>query len=143
MKIKFIVPAGLATVWMLFCAACVAESIPEDTAKVQAVTNITWIAENVLSYRCDGWELRIKYLNKGSRSEGQDGVLLKDGKPVKAAGKGETVDTSLGRIKYYGSERNVPWALTGWNFADRRRAKNSADIKSAGKPEKSSLIRID
>lgn len=65
------------------------------------------------------WELRIWYRQRGSRSEGQHGVLLRDGVPVEAARSGEVRDTSLGKMRYYApTDGDMPWAKTGWNFAD-------------------------
>lgn len=66
------------------------------------------------------WELRIFYRNQGTRSEGQHGALLFEGKEVEAGSVGEEKDTDLGRMRYYGpeSEVSVPWAPSGWNFSD-------------------------
>ena len=100
---------------------------PEVTAQ--------WISENVYSYRSGEWELQVEYLLKGTRSEGQDGKLLKAGKNVDPKSMGKELETPLGKMKHYGSERKVKWAITGWNFADRRLAKGSARLpeKEAGK----------
>lgn len=67
------------------------------------------------------WELHIFYRNQGTRSEGQHGVLLYEGKELEAGSVGEEKDTDLGRMRYYGpeSEVAVPWAPSGWNFSDR------------------------
>ena len=73
------------------------------------------------------WELQIFYRNKGTRSEGQHGVLLYYDKPVQGTVVGEEKDTELGRMEYYGpeNEKQVPWAPTGWNFADKGNIKPS------------------
>jgi hypothetical protein len=67
------------------------------------------------------WELQIYYRNQGTRSEGQRGVLLYQDIPVKAKEVGEEKKTDLGLMKYYGpeNEQKVPWAPSGWNFADK------------------------
>lgn len=67
------------------------------------------------------WELQIFYRNQGTRSEGQHGVLLYQGKELTAGSVGEEKETDLGRMRYYGAESEVavPWAPSGWNFSDR------------------------
>jgi hypothetical protein len=67
------------------------------------------------------WELQIFYRNQGTRSEGQHGVLVYQGKVVEAGSVGEEKETDLGRMRYYGpeSEVAVPWASSGWNFSER------------------------
>lgn len=78
------------------------------------------------------WELRVFYRNKGTRSERQHGILLYEGKPVEATVVGEKRNTPLGLMKYYGPEnsKGVPWAPTGWNFADKRTIKPSWQDKN-------------
>jgi hypothetical protein len=79
--------------------------------------DITQPAGKVL--REGGWELQIWYRAKGSRSEGQHGVLLHDGKTIKGVTVGEELDTALGKMKYYGTAPSVPWNPSGWHFADK------------------------
>ncbi len=94
-----------------------------------------WRGKDVYVYVRDAWTLEITYINPDTRSEGQQGRLLEDGKPVDAAEKGELLVTPLGLLKYYGSERKHPWDVTGWNFADRRKIQRSADLpRPADKP---------
>jgi hypothetical protein len=73
------------------------------------------------------WELQVFYRNKGTRSEGQHGILLYKGEPVEAKKVGEEKETDLGLMKYYGSEKEkeVPWVPSGWNFAGRGKIKPS------------------
>ena len=73
------------------------------------------------------WELRIFYRNKGTRSEGQHGILFYEGNPLEGTVLGEERETDLGLMKYYGPEnsKGVPWAPTGWNFADKGTIKPS------------------
>ncbi len=87
-----------------------------------------WESDNVCVYKKGEWVLKIEYLHKGSRSEGQNGTLFKGGKAVEDNLKGDTLKTSLGKLKHYGNERNVRWALTGWNFADRSQVKRSEQV---------------
>jgi len=84
---------------------------------------------STLVYQKDIWKLNIKYLHKGTKNEGQDGVLYKNGKEVKAKQVDEVLETSLGTLKYYGkrTSANNPWAVTGWNFAGG--GINSHDVK--------------
>ena len=67
------------------------------------------------------WELQTFYKNKGTRSEGQHGILLYQGNAVVAKQTGEEKATDLGLMKYYGpeNEQQVPWSPSGWNFADK------------------------
>jgi len=73
-------------------------------------------ADKVL--RAGIWELQIRYRAKGTRSEGQDGTLLKNGKTVKPGHVGDVTDTALGKMKYYGAVPAAPWDTSGWHFAD-------------------------
>ena len=114
---------------ILFLAgACVALDDKQGGSSAENVSKVEagWVSDTVYAYKSGEWELRIEYLQKGSRSEGQDGKLLKGGKAVDPQQSGREIETSLGKIKYYGSERRRAWDLTGWNFADRRRAKISS-----------------
>ena len=65
------------------------------------------------------WELQIWYRAKGTRSEGQHGVLYHKGKLVKAAAVGKELETSLGKMKYYGVSPDVAWEPSGWHFANK------------------------
>jgi hypothetical protein len=111
------------------------EKEPQADSAAKPQIKAAWISETVYSYKSGEWELQVEYLLKGTRSEGQDGKLLKDGKPVDSKLLGKEIDTPLGKMKFYGMERKVKWALTGWNFADRRLAKGSARLpaKEEGK----------
>lgn len=101
-----------------------------DAASTNAVEEVTgeWRGKDVYVYAREAWTLEVTYLNPDTRSEGQQGRLLKEGKPVDAAEKGGSLVTPLGLLKYYGSERKHLWAVTGWNFADRRKMRRSADL---------------
>ena len=96
----------------------------------------SWESENVCVYKKGEWVLRIEYLQKGSRSEGQNGILLKGGQAaVEEAEKGTVLETPLGKLKHYGAERKVRWGITGWNFADRSQVKRSSQVPAAPVPD--------
>jgi hypothetical protein len=123
----------MAGLIMSVSAACISFGEKQADASSEVATEdakvvASWISDTVYSYKSGVWELQIEYLQKESRSEGQNGVLLKDGKIIEHTQFGTILETPLGRLKYYGSERKRPWALTGWNFADRRKAKNSSQL---------------
>lgn len=67
--------------------------------------------------------LHIYYRNRGSKSEGQHGVLLHDGQAVEPRQVGELIETDLGTLKYYLRLEDMiaTFELTGWNFADANR----------------------
>ncbi len=71
-------------------------------------------------YAKGAWKLYIYYRLKGTRSEGQHGVLYQDGEEVKFGQPGITLQTELGEMKYYlnPEDMKVLWDTTGWNFAD-------------------------
>jgi hypothetical protein len=106
----------------------IGENNSETDTAAKAEIKTAWISETVYSYKRGEWELQVEYLFKGTRSEGQDGKLLKDGKPIDPKRIGKEIETPLGKMKFYGTERKVKWALTGWNFADRRFAKGSVRL---------------
>lgn len=112
----------IALVFLSFICACAA-FVNTPPAKAKRWEGTT------LVYKDAVWKLDIKYLNKGKKSEGQDGVLYKSGKLVRAKKIDEVLDTPLGTLKYYGKRTSVskPEAVTGWNFAGG--AINSWDIK--------------
>lgn len=66
------------------------------------------------------WILLIYYRNKGTRSEGQHGVLLKDGQVITSGSPGAMLETELGTMKYYMHPKDMlqAWDTTGWNFAN-------------------------
>lgn len=97
---------------------------PVATAPVVATPAPQWNGDRLV-YATNGWALTITYLNKGTRSEGQNGVLERDGQPVPAEAKDAQLETPLGTLKYYGTERPTLWSVSGWNFADRKLIKGS------------------
>lgn len=73
------------------------------------------------------WTLNIYFRCRGSKSEGQHGVLFRNGEPVEPRQVGEVIDTDLGRMKYYYhlEDMELLWEPTGWNFADRAKIQPS------------------
>jgi len=67
-------------------------------------------------YKKKGWELRIWYTLKGSRSEGIFGKLYHNGKEIPPKIKNEELQTPLGTLRYETS--NMLWGSHGWIFAD-------------------------
>jgi hypothetical protein len=112
----------IAVVFVCFVCACA------GLMNTALVAPKKWVG-STLVYQKDVWKLDIKYLKKGTKNEGQDGVLYKSGKAVKAKQVDEVIETSIGTLKYYGKRTSVnnPWAVTGWNFAGG--AINSHDVK--------------
>ena len=73
------------------------------------------------------WELRVWYRAKGTRSEGQHGALLFEGRELETPEIGTARDTGLGRMTYYGPQgERMPWMPTGWNYADPAKMKPSS-----------------
>ncbi|MDD5405669.1 MAG: hypothetical protein PHE73_01865 [Sulfurovaceae bacterium] len=75
-------------------------------------------------YKAGDWELYVFFTNKGTKSEGQFGVLLENGS-VYPTNINEEIETELGKMKYYGLNAQVPWGPTGWLFADKSKIPNS------------------
>lgn len=70
-------------------------------------------------YQKGRWTLFIYYRNRGTRSQGQHGILIHDGQEVQPKQPGEIIQTPLGELKYYKdpAETAFLWDMTGWNFA--------------------------
>lgn len=115
-------------VGVAFGDSCKKAPVAACTKSAGSALTATWESDNVCLHKKGEWTLKVEYLHKGSRSEGQNGTLLKGGKPVSDKKKGDVLETSLGKLKHYGTERKVKWGLTGWNFADRRLVKRSSQI---------------
>lgn len=71
-------------------------------------------------YAQGAWSLYIYFRARGTRSEGQHGVLFHNGQAVPPAQPGATLQTELGEMKYYLDPADMInlWDTTGWNFAD-------------------------
>lgn len=69
-------------------------------------------------YQKGGWTLFIYYRNRGSRSQGQHGILIHDGQEVLPGQAEEIIQTPLGELKYYKNPEEISflWDMTGWNF---------------------------
>ena len=69
------------------------------------------------------WELHVFYRSRGTKSEGRHGVLVHKGNVVLGGQTGETLQTDLGPMKYFGRTPENPWSTTGWYFANRSDAR--------------------
>lgn len=69
-------------------------------------------------YQKGDWTLFVYYRNRGTRSQGQHGILIHNGQEVLPKQPGEIIQTDLGELKYYKTpeEISVLWDMTGWNF---------------------------
>jgi hypothetical protein len=69
------------------------------------------------------WVLNIYYRLRGSKSEGQHGILFHSGELIEPHQVGEVIDTDLGQMRYYCrlEDMVMPWEPTGWNFADENK----------------------
>lgn len=74
-------------------------------------------------------QLSIWYLQRGSRSEGQHGELRVEGKRILGEELGETRPSDLGILRWFGDERPVLWAVSGWHFDDETRRLPSWDLE--------------
>lgn len=119
---------GVRFAWLLFLVVCWTSSA-QGMARPPAAGG-GWDGDTYV-HASGGWALRVQYLHKGTRSEGQDGVLLRDGQAVEPASPGEELDTPLGRLRHYGSERRNLWDVTGWNFADKAQVKPSQSLPAS------------
>ena len=73
------------------------------------------------------WRLDIYFRLKGSRSEGQHGVLFHNGEIVEPKQVGEVIHTDLGQMKYYCHLEDMKYSIqpTGWNYADEDKIRPS------------------
>ncbi|WP_433745149.1 hypothetical protein [Paenibacillus amylolyticus] len=116
--------------------------IPDDSHKeleifVNDVSVDTITIQKEIDYHNPGymdkkgdWELKIYYRAKGTRSEGQHGLLFHKGKWVSADHVGELKETDLGLMKYYGEwgkDVDVLFQPSGWNYSNHL-APNSSDL---------------
>ena len=67
-------------------------------------------------YKKKGWELKIWYTAKGSRSEGTFGKLYHNGKEVRLEKEGETCQTPFGELHFITS--GFLWGAHGWTFTE-------------------------
>lgn len=126
-SIARLLTAVFAVMTMLACAT---HPTLADDADGQPEVRVKWKDDDTCIYTCGDWELQIHYLQKGTRSEGQDGELRHKGKAVKPDKDKPVLDTPLGQVKHYGDERKVLWATTGWNFADKKKVKRAAEVEA-------------
>ncbi|MDK2967447.1 MULTISPECIES: hypothetical protein [Lacrimispora] len=80
----------------------------------------------------DKWELQIYYRAIGKKSEGPNGLLFYMNMPVSGLSINDVMDTSIGKIKYYGKYQEggkYLWEPTGFNYSNSEYVLNSWDIK--------------
>ena len=93
---------------------------------------VSWDGDTAV-YEDGGWALMIDYLNRGTRSEGQNGRLFHNGTEVQPSGV-EVLETPLGTLNHWGTGRQKAWDVTGWNFDAREKFRPSSLIsEEAGK----------
>ena len=76
-------------------------------------------------YKSGEWELYVFFNNKGTKSEGAFGVLLKNGEIYPPHSENEVIKTELGDIKNYGLDSHELWAPKGWLFEDKSKIPRS------------------
>ena len=103
-----------------FGSPSIAQKIDEIAAKEKGKTAPISIVKGA-------WRFNIYFRFRGSKSEGQHGILLHNGKPLEPEQVGDVIDTDLGKMKYYCDleDMEVPFEPTGWNFEDRTKIKPS------------------
>ena len=95
---------------------------PPPTLSVDQVVNPLFSGTETTPgniYHLGAWTLYLYYRNRGTRSQGQHGILFKDGQEVNPTQVGQIIQTDLGDLKYYKTpeEMTLLWDMTGWNFA--------------------------
>jgi len=73
------------------------------------------------------WRLDIYFRLRGTRSEGQHGILFHNGESIEPNQVGEVINTDLGQMKYYCRPEDVKdsWEPTGWNYTDEEKIRRS------------------
>jgi hypothetical protein len=104
-------------------SASVAEATAHRQRQIEEYNQQMETAAAPRTIACGEWVLNIYYRLRGSKSEGQHGVLFHKGVLIEPHQVGEVIDTDLGRMRYYRRLEDVamPWEPTGWNFADENR----------------------
>jgi hypothetical protein len=64
--------------------------------------------------RAGAYELRVRLLHRGTRSQGRIGRLYRNGVEVPGHEVGEVVDGGTHRFVFLGSDRPHPWSVSGW-----------------------------
>ncbi|MFW5750828.1 MAG: hypothetical protein ACOCZK_04175 [Planctomycetota bacterium] len=101
----------------LFCVGCSNGAASGEGERPSASPDAPSDAKQATDASTDDtaeWEYRVRFENKGTRSESRHGMLVKDGKPVLGKQKGETRETPIGTFRWQGLEKPVLWADTGW-----------------------------
>lgn len=64
--------------------------------------------------RAGAYELRVRVVHRGTRSQGRIGRLYRDGAEVPGHEVGEVVDAGTHRFVFLGSDRPHLWSTSGW-----------------------------
>ncbi len=70
-------------------------------------------------YQKEGWELKIWYTAKGSKSEGTFGKLYHKGKELLPEKEGEEIQTPFGKLHFITS--CFLWGVHGWAFVEEEK----------------------
>jgi hypothetical protein len=123
-----------AAIALATCWGCANAGTPGAADAEAAKVTFAWRGDTCI-YQAGEWELRISYLYRGTRSEGQQGGLYKGDQEVAPDKEGEELETPFGKLKHYGMQRKQHWDITGWNFADRAKVKPSNLVGQAKSAE--------
>ncbi len=108
---------------------------PVVTEETPTTTETTAAGDRIM--RSGEWKWVIKYRAKGTRSEGQHGVLYFHRLEITDGKVDELRDTPFGTLKYYGKDTGgQPWVPTGWNYADSELIRASWQEEGAGTEER-------
>ncbi len=89
------------------------------------------------------WEFLIFYRSKGSRSEGQHGILLHRGEPIVPTEEKRDQQTPFGVMAHYGSDPAAGWSPTGWNFKDYDKIRPSWEVDPASEKSEGTILFTD
>jgi hypothetical protein len=64
--------------------------------------------------RVGAYELRVRLVHRGTRSQGRVGRLYRDGVELPGREVGEVVDAGTRRFVFLGSDRPHLWSVSGW-----------------------------
>ncbi len=96
------------------CERCVSRTGADTFAQVR----IREIADRLTGRgevtRAGAYELRVRVVHGGTRSQGRVGRLYRDGIEVPGQEVGEVVDAGTRRFVFLGSDRPHLWSVSGW-----------------------------
>ena len=113
---------------LLACSCRIAPPLPNADRSPSAIERFDRPADRTIT--AGDTELSIWYFQRGSRSEGQHGELRIDGERIPPAALGEMKPSALGTLRWFGDERPVLWAVSGWHFDDETQRLSSWQLES-------------